>query len=241
VAKYSPKVPFVSGGGHDPSINIDSDKWRQIEKAYDSSLLPNVRADIVRATAEFLFLESFERTVEPLAKVKVILEAHDKAATRFFNELFASPSAGSDAGVYAQHLIENNFKASQLGNGAAGLDAVLSLLSAFHLACNTSIKQLNDTSPSSAFRQGNAWASWIFRLTEIMSEAGLPHTIRKDAGNKSKSDRQSAFTQFVGELQSCLPVECRRHTHSEAALADAILEARKKVDLVLARRQNRGR
>lgn len=97
MAKYSPKVPFVSGGGHDPSINIDSDKWRQIEKAYDSSLLPNVRADIVRATAEFLFLESFERTVEPLAKVKVILEAHDKAATRFFNELFASPSAGSDA------------------------------------------------------------------------------------------------------------------------------------------------
>ena len=60
----------------------------------------------------FFFFESFEHAPEPLAKVKVILEAHDKAATRFFNELFASPFAGSDTGVYAHHLIQKNFKES---------------------------------------------------------------------------------------------------------------------------------
>ena len=96
----------------------------------------------------------------------MILEAHDKAATRFFNELFASPFAGSDAGVYAHHLIEKNFKASHIARNAAGLDSLLSLLRTFHIACNTSIKQLNEPPASSTFRKGNAWTDWISRLTE---------------------------------------------------------------------------
>jgi hypothetical protein len=218
----SPKVQFVSGNTRDPTIDIDSAKWRQMEKIYGSFLPPNVRADIVRATEAFLFFEGFERTSEPLAKVKVILEAHDKAATRFFNELFAGPAAISDAGVYAHHLIENNFKASQLRSDAAGLDALLNLLRAFHVSCNTSIKQLNEASPSSTFRTGDAWITWISRLTEILKAAKLPCSIRKDVGNKSKSNNNSPFVLFVWELQNCLPEECRRHTHSEATLADAI-------------------
>ena len=79
------------GDTPDPAFNIDSANWRRIEKAYGASLPPSVRDSIVRATEAFLFLQSFERTAEPLAKVKVILEAHDKAATRFFNELFGGP------------------------------------------------------------------------------------------------------------------------------------------------------
>jgi len=240
VAKHSPKVPIVAGDSRDPALKIDSAEWRQIEEAYGVPLPPKVRADIVRATEAFLFFESFERTTEPLAKVKVILEAHDKAATRFFNELFASPFAVSDAGVYAHHLIEKNFKASQISSDA-GLDALLNLLRAFHIACNTSIKQLNEPSPSSTFRKGNAWANWISRLTEILSDAELPFAVRKDMGNKSRSDKQSPFTLFVWELQSCLPIECWRHTHSVAALADAISEVRKMVELAKAERKIRGR
>ena len=216
------KSMFVSGEMRDLTINIDSAKWRQIEKEYGASLSPTVRADIIRASEAFLFLENFERMPGPLAKVKVILEAHDKAATRFFNELFAGASAVSDAGIYAHHLIEKNFKASPMGKDAAGLDALLSLLRAFHIACNTSIKQLNDASTSSAFRKGNAWATWISRLTEILKAVKLPVAVRKDGGSESKTDKQSPFVSFVWELQKCLPAECRRHTQSEAALADAL-------------------
>ena len=225
MAKPSPKVPIISTDTRDPALDIDSAKWRQIEEAYGLSLPPNVRADIDRATQAFLFFESFERTAEPLAKVRVILEAHDKAATRFFNEIFASPFAGSDAGVYAHHLIEKNFKISQISSDTARLDTLLDLLRAFHIACNTSIKQLNEPSPSSNFRKGNAWTNWISRLTEILSGAKLPVAVRKDVGNKRRSDQQ--FTLLVWELQLCLPIECRRHTHSVATLADAISEERK--------------
>ena len=230
MTKYPPNVPIGSGGPRNPAVNgdlalnIDSAKWQQIEKAYGSSLPPNLRADIVRATEAFLFFESFEQTAEPLAKVKVILEAHDKAATRFFNELFAGPSAVSDAGIYAHHLIENNFKTSQLMSDAAGLDALLNLLRAFHIACNTSIKQLNDASSSSAFRKGNAWTTWTSQLSEILNQVKLPVYVSKDGGNR-RNDKQSPFALFVWELQNCLPAECRCHVESEAAFVDALSEA----------------
>jgi hypothetical protein len=82
VAGHSPEQPF--GLSDAPAVNVDAVQWRRIEKAYGSSLPPSVRAQIVRATEAYVFLQSFEQTSEGLAKAKVILEAHDKAATRFF-------------------------------------------------------------------------------------------------------------------------------------------------------------
>jgi hypothetical protein len=104
VTEPSPEGPF--GLAETPVFDVDAVQWRRIEEAYGSTFPPGVRADIVRATEAYVFLQSFEQTSEGLAKAKVILEAHDKAATRFFNELFAGPSAVSDAGVYAHYLIE---------------------------------------------------------------------------------------------------------------------------------------
>ena len=75
---------------------------------------------------------------------------------------FAGPSAVSDAGVYAHYLIESNFKTSELRGGARGLDVFLNLLRALHVACNASIKQLNDPS-SPVFKGSNAWSVWIDR------------------------------------------------------------------------------
>jgi hypothetical protein len=140
---------------------------RRIEKACGLSFSPRLRSDLTQATESFLFLEDFARTHEPLAKVKVILEAHDKAATRFFNELFAGPSAVSDAGIYAHHLIEENLKFTQAGKDALGLDAMLNLLRAFHIACNASLKQLNYTSSAVALQQEDAWLNWIRRLRRL--------------------------------------------------------------------------
>ena len=54
----------------DPALNIDSAKWRQIEKAYGLSLPPNVRADVVRVTQAFIFFESFERKRRALGEGK---------------------------------------------------------------------------------------------------------------------------------------------------------------------------
>jgi hypothetical protein len=200
----------------DGLFEIDAANWRLIEEAYGASLQPNIRADILRATEVFLFSQNFERTDEAIAKVKVILEAHDKAAMRFFNELFGAASSLSDAEVYAHHLIDNNLKPARLRSDKADLDVFLDFLRAFHIACNTAIKQLTD--PSSD-RRGNPRKIWLNRLAEIVEEKSL----RGEGSGESNVDHP--FVQFVRELQKCLPSECQL---DQAAIAEAVLEARSK-------------
>ena len=200
MAGHSPMGPF--GAGDIPIVEIDGAQWRQIERTFGSPLPPTVRADLVRATEAFVFLQSFERTAERLAKVKVILEAHDKAATRFFNELFAGASATSDAGAYAHFLIEANFKASPLRGTTSGLDVLLDGLRVFHIACNAAIKQLNDPS-SSALRNEDAWKTWISRLADILSN--VEPTAKNESGKSNNAMPQHAFVSLIWELQKCLP------------------------------------
>lgn len=211
MAKHSSTGPF--GSGEKPIIDIDDDRWKRIEHAYGSSLSLPIRARIIRAIESYLFLHSVERTPERMAKVKVVLESHDKAASRFFNELFTGPSVTSDAGAYAHYLIENNFKSSQT---ELGLDGLLDVLRAFHIACNVSIKQLNDPS-SSKTRKSDAWSIWINRLAEIVSEGGSPIAVLA-----TNSSMLTKLPSLVGELQSFLPRQCR---HDDAGLVDDISEA----------------
>ena len=184
-------------------LTIDSASWRLIEKANGTPLPAKLREEIVRATDAFLFFEGFERTGESPAKVKVILEAHDKAATRFFNELFGGPSSFSDAGIYAHYLIDNNFGRAKSGSEKVGLDAFLDFLRAFHIACNSAIKQLSDPSTG---QSGEAWSSWISRLGEIL-------------------ETEKSLAPIILELQKCLPLEYRRDL---AVFKDALCKPRRK-------------
>jgi hypothetical protein len=84
----------MSGDTLEPTLNIDDTEWHKIEKAYGATLSAKVRAHILRATERFLFFESFERSVEPMAKVKVILEAHDKAGYSIFQRAICQSLRG---------------------------------------------------------------------------------------------------------------------------------------------------
>jgi hypothetical protein len=184
--------------GNTPLIKIDSATWQLIEKAFGASLLPNLRADAVRATEAFLFSEKFERKSESIAKAKIILEAHDKAATRFFNELFGGPASLTDAATYAHYLIDNNFKRTRTGHEKTNLDEFLDFLRAFHIACNTAIKQLNDLSTE------KSWKIWLHRLDEIVAKNSPP----KQCGGDAEADHP--FVQFILALQEFLPPHCQR-------------------------------
>jgi hypothetical protein len=76
------------------------------------------------------------------------------------------------------------------------------------------------------FIKGHAWGLWVQALTQIAKSERMSWQVRKDVGNKSRTDKQSDFVLFVGELQNLLPTECRRGKPSKSALADAINEAR---------------
>lgn len=120
------------------------------------------------------------------------------------------------ADLHAMLLIAKNFNHPTLG--AAGLFANLhGFLTKFDAACSAGLKQLSEY-PS--FEEGDAWNNWILDLTHITRDAGLPWKVSKD------DLRISPFVALVQELQKRLPPECRRHIHSEAALATAIVRAR---------------
>jgi hypothetical protein len=225
--RRSARLAFGSGGGAEPTDQVlglaDAD-WRRIETAYGYPLTVTVRSAINQATEAFLFLQSVERTALPVAEVRVVLEAYDKAAGRFFNVLFDQPSGSSTPGVYARHLIDQDFHDVRVGGEVASFDTLLHILRAFHIACNRSIKQLSEPSMSSALQQGDSWMGWIYRLTEILNKVELPTLTRKNLSDAE----QSPFVLFVWELQKCLAEESRHHTSSKTALADAISEAQAK-------------
>jgi hypothetical protein len=194
-------------------------EWQGMEAACGWALSKTLRDNILRVTQEFLRLEFYQQTGGNVANVKVVLESYDKAASRFFNAIFADPPGQSAASIHAHDLIEVNSK--RLGKSNESLfDEMLALLRAFHIACNSALKELRELQISSSSAD-NAWRLWI----RWLSETGLPSSGSKKFGPKSKSDDQSAFTEFVWQLQRCLPEEVRRHTASKQECAASIRDA----------------
>ena len=195
-------------------------EWQGIEAACGWALSKTLRDKILQVTQEFLSLETYQQTGGNVVDVKVVLESYDKAASRFFNAIFADPSGQSAASIHAHDLIELNFKKG----GGNLFDQMLALLRAFHITCNSALKELREIQISSPGTD-NAWRLWIRWLSELINETELSSSGSKDFGAKSKSDDQSAFTEFVWELQRRLPAEVRRHSASKEECAASIGDA----------------
>jgi hypothetical protein len=200
--------PYVSGLVERPPSLFTID-WQQIEQAYGTPLSADVREALVRTTEMFILFEEPERTGESVTHVHKIIEASKKQASEFQRAL---PSSQSAAWLFISP-----------GPSNRPFAIIHGLLTWFDAACTDALQKLSKY--PSFKKEGDAWGLWIRRLNQIMETEGLSTGVRKDAGNKSKSDKQSPFTSLVATLQSCLPVECRRHTHSTGALAVAISRA----------------
>lgn len=78
-------------------------------------------------------------------------------------------------------------------------------------------------------QDGKIWNIWIWWLTIILREANLPYQVSKATTHPSA--RKSDFVKFVRAIQRQLPPECQRHMHSDDALGQAIVRARKGYNL----------
>ena len=74
MARRSRKIPVASAGAK-PQLTIHEADWQRIEGAHGEQLTGSVRADVVKATQEFVYWESFERTAEPIAKTQKLIDA----------------------------------------------------------------------------------------------------------------------------------------------------------------------
>jgi len=79
-------------------LQFNDAEWRGIEAACGWTLSKSLRDHILQVTQEFLTLQTLQRGNG--ADVKVVLESYDKAASRFFNAIFADPSGQSAANIH---------------------------------------------------------------------------------------------------------------------------------------------
>jgi hypothetical protein len=93
-------------------------------------------------------------------------------------------------------------------------------------SCDERLPDLeSDLASKEAQDASHPWEDWIVELTDLFNEYGLPTGARKDV-DKNKTGLPSRFVIFIRELQQLIEPQCRQHTHSVEALADAIIGAR---------------
>jgi hypothetical protein len=206
-----PKSPFRLPAIK-PEFKISEAVWRRSESGYARQLTRTMRTKVLDATRRFIHWEEFERRSEPLAKSKEEIEVWKKAAAHLRNAAMAAVQ-GSDARRYALSLLEDEFR-TNLGGDTAELIGKVALL---EFCCASVLRELETQKTYES-----EWGRWIKHLADIMKDNEWLVSVRKDAGNKSRSDIQSPFVIFVRELQRCLPSGCKRPTHSDSALAEAI-------------------
>ena len=145
----------------------------------------------------------------------------------------ASGATSYAAGV----LITKHFQNPRLSDKSGGFyvgrfNSLIDVLGSFVAACERALGDLappastvgilGDLRALPSWKEGEEWKKWIWQLVKIIEANEQRARARKDVGNKSKSDEESAFVRLVCELQNFLPEGCDRHAHSRGALATAI-------------------
>ena len=204
-------VRLVPGSAPNSRPTVD---WKQIEQAYGETLSADVRESLVTATQIFILLEDSERAAEPLAHAHKAIDDIEADANRLQATLIRAMR--SDAGILAIDLIERNFESSPLSGSF--FPTLTTLLASVPDGCAAARQELSE---SPVKKEGDAWSEWIVRVTKIIRDSGLPWQASKDWRGK-----KSPFVALIEVLQKHLPKESTRHTHSEGALAKAIVSAR---------------
>ena len=88
-------------------------------------------------------------------------------------------------------------------------------------------KRALENEARAGFVEGQLWEELVCRLTDFADQRSYPGGASKGV-DKSTSGRTSPFIGLVRELQNTFPEECRRHTQSDMAIAEAIAAARRK-------------
>lgn len=98
------------------------------------------------------------------------------------------------------------------------------LLTSFSVACDVAATNITSGKLAPGPRDGKAWNIWVYSLTQVAREFGLPEGVSNDF-----IDMHSPFVRLVKELEAQLPAEVRKKRLSDHALAKAINRARHEI------------
>lgn len=225
MARITPTIPIATVNGDDPELSIADADWHRVETAYGRKLLPDVRKEVYEETRKMLWFAKFEQTAQPVSPSRRRVERIKKAAHEFHMAIFEDfPNAKSK--YYSNHLVNRSLSDARIKDRDK-LRFLGVLMTSVVVACNRALSQL-DSPTKRGWRKGEAWQSWVQRLTSILVARGLPTEARKDT-DKNNTGNPSPFVAFIRELQACIPANFRWSTQSCGALAKSIYEARAQV------------
>jgi hypothetical protein len=223
MACIAPTIPIATLSRGDPKLSISNDDWRRIELAYGHAVPMTAREQIRGQTLTFLFFVEGEQVARPISEAKDRILQLKEAAKAFQETAFDNPQdSGRDARVYADHLVKRYFDDARIA-GPEGLRSLGLVMTSLIVACNQALSHLQN--PQNHRRRGEAWENWIRRITDVIKAHQLPIEVRKDT-DKNATRKPSPFVALIRELQACIP-EGRKSTHSDIALSEAIVRARR--------------
>ena len=228
--KRKPRLHISSAEGltFDPS----DDDWSRIDKAYP--FLSEADHETITGIAnEYLSLAQFELNALFRDDVVAWLEATEKSARTFLE----STSGEGDTIFYAQNYVARRIDNPALWHelrsvGNVTLAHIEHLRTILGSAVSTFATAKSDISKKVApgfvgFVEGESWDAMICHLSDFAKGKGYPATASKGV-DKVASFKTSPFVAFIRELQNTFPVELRRHSASDIAIAEAISVARRK-------------
>jgi hypothetical protein len=231
-----PTIP--KQGGWDP---FTSDQCERVEIAYGQGPLPlDVWGKIEAVTALYTAAAPLERVLpleQFVSKVNALREAAD-GVKQILPPFEFPPTQGpidpTLSGRARLNAIQKTyFQRRTFRTASLPPFSVLELLSHSLNALDKVCEAVRDEFGEEeypVYKHGQLWNYWVYWLTIIVREHGLPYKARHDPDKRKVEG--SPFVLFLKELQKYVPEQCRQSTRIEDdSLAKAIHRARRGLDL----------
>jgi hypothetical protein len=159
MARIIPKIPDATATFE--GVTINDERWRRIERAYGCKLSPVVRAQLYKATEDYVRSAGFELAAAPVAQSRQTVARLRKAAAGFAEALRAGRT--EDAAHYAARLIGRHFREPQERKRPVEMNQYLSrILRSVDEACHAALDDLNNPE-NHGHRPGARWKSGSMR------------------------------------------------------------------------------
>jgi hypothetical protein len=228
MARFAPTIPVATLSSGDPELSISNDDWKRIELAYGHAVPLTAREQICAATLTFLFFVEGEQVARPISEARDRILQLKEAATAFQEAVFDNPqNSRRDARIYADHLVKRYFDDPRIATrqGVHLLHSLGLVMASLIVASKQALGDLENPQ-NHGRRRGETWENWVCRITDLIKGHQLPIEVRKDT-DKNTPHKPSPFVALIRELQNCIPEAARKSTHSDIALSEAIVRARR--------------
>lgn len=212
--------------------DFSAENWGVLESALGHKIKPELRSEIDHLTGAYFAMLQFERSptsedvLDILAKVegfgtKLLHELGSSSAECEDDQqemLMATERAKTGSPPPADEWEPRNFAMTYLRRHLriTSLPRARETLEDLVSGCQNA-KQAIEGLSYMGWQTGDAWRITVGNLSKKFHEAGLPSSASRNVVASS-----APFVRFIAAWQSLLPPECRRHTHSDEALASGI-------------------